>query len=193
MLSNSFHENYVLVGPQDAGFTLGHEKSEEKTYYLGVMYGYHHETKERCLAGASEKGYLGVVKYLMSQGANVHASHALAWASEHGHLKVVKYLVSQGADVHADDDYVLELASYNGHLEVVKHLISQGMDVGRALVSASCNGHLEVVKYSIGNVEAGTHTSDEDYALGLASQNGHLEVVKCLIEAGADVHEWLHI
>jgi ankyrin repeat protein len=64
-------------------------------------------------------GNLEVVKYLVSQGADITAddNHALRWASAYGHLKVVKYLVSQGADVHADDNYAVE-----GHLDVVKFL-----------------------------------------------------------------------
>ena len=45
-------------------------------------------------------------------------------ASKYGHLEVVKYLVSNGANIHAQNDWALILASENGHLEVVKYLES---------------------------------------------------------------------
>ena len=48
----------------------------------------------------------------------------------YGHLEVVKYLVEQGADIHAHDydgpDASLRMASENGHLDVVDYLISKG-------------------------------------------------------------------
>jgi hypothetical protein len=37
---------------------------------------------------------------------------------------VVKYLVENGANIHARDDEALRLASYNVHIEVVKYLES---------------------------------------------------------------------
>jgi ankyrin repeat protein len=43
-------------------------------------------------------------------------------ASEYGHLEVVKYLVEQGADIHAFDDYALRFANSNKHREVVNYL-----------------------------------------------------------------------
>ncbi len=61
------------------------------------------------LRRASENGHLEIVKYLVSQGVNVHtrSNYALRFASQNGHLEVVKYLLSQEADVHADDDFAL--------------------------------------------------------------------------------------
>ena len=96
MLSNPFQAKYVLVEPRnDAKFTLRCGKNEERAYYLDAIYGYHRGTKEECLAGASEKGYLGVTQYLVGVGADIHAEHdeALKMASEEGHLEVVKYLM----------------------------------------------------------------------------------------------------
>jgi len=48
----------------------------------------------------------------------------LCWAAERGHLEVVKYLIENGANIHAADDYALRWAAYNGHLEIVKYLQS---------------------------------------------------------------------
>ncbi len=53
-------------------------------------------------------------------------SKILIAASEDGNLDVVKYLVSQGADIHADKDWALGLAAENGHLAIVKYLKLQG-------------------------------------------------------------------
>ena len=71
---------------------------------------------------------LEVVKYLVSQGADLRAdvNYDVEVASENGHLEVVKYLVSQGANVQNRDNWAVQVASENGHLEVVKYLVSQG-------------------------------------------------------------------
>ena len=44
----------------------------------------------------------------------------------HGKLKIVKYLVSQGANIRSYNDRAVRWASENGHLETVKYLVSQG-------------------------------------------------------------------
>ena len=139
MLSNPFQTNYVLVEPPNVRFTPKREKSQERAYYLGAAYSY----SRGCLAEASKKGYLGVVKYLVGCGANIHTDEdgALRSASGEGHLEVVKYLVSQGADTHSLHDDSLKCASMKGHLDVVKYLLSQGADVhamsDSALICAS--------------------------------------------------------
>ena len=130
MLNDSFQTNYVLVEPRNVRFTLRREKSEKRSYYLGVVYDYkkgcfgegHLETS---LVFASTKGYLETVKFLVTRGANIHANHdkALRFASRDGHLDVVKYLIGVGADVHADDDHALKCASNNGRLDVSQFLI----------------------------------------------------------------------
>src|SRR5437867_4020276 len=69
------------------------------------------------LSLASEKDQLGVVKYLVNKGANVHAHDDLALrrASAHGHSEIVKYLISVGANVHANGNQALIWASERGH------------------------------------------------------------------------------
>ncbi|WP_353848233.1 ankyrin repeat domain-containing protein [Alcaligenes faecalis] len=47
-------------------------------------------------------------------------------ATATGHLPIVKYLVSQGACIHAEDDEALKSSAYNNHLRVVAYLIEQG-------------------------------------------------------------------
>ncbi|AQN68735.1 ankyrin repeat protein [Saudi moumouvirus] len=43
-----------------------------------------------------------------------------------GHLDVVKYLIKNGADVHANNDRALELASECDYKKIVKYLIKNG-------------------------------------------------------------------
>ena len=82
-------------------------------------------------------------------------NEALTFASQEGHIDIVKYLVENGADIHARDELALREASENGHVEVVKFLLENGADIhGRdylgsdaALREASNNGHVEVVNY----------------------------------------------
>ena len=123
---------------------------------------------------------------------------ALVRASQYGHLDIVKYLVEEGAYIHAWEDYSLIMAGENGHLEVVKYLVEKGANIGydlstgydsstgddssigydSSLILASKNGHLDIVKYLVekgANIHAGN-----DEALRLASQKGHKDVVDYL-------------
>ena len=150
---------------------------ESKEYKSGNFKNQYHLTKhypgfsnekgldgipDKSLKFASIMGHFDVIKYLVKDGADIHANSeaALRYASEKGHLEIVKYLVGQGADVHAVNDDALKYASEWGHLEVVKYLIESGVDIH----------------------------SDEDYAVRWASENGHLPLVKWLVENGADIH-----
>lgn len=80
---------------------------------------------------AATLGHLGVVKYLVEQGANIHAldDDALCYASKNGHFDIVKYLVEHGANIHAGDDGALRWASRNGYFDIVKYLVEHGADI----------------------------------------------------------------
>jgi hypothetical protein len=116
---------------------------------------------DTALRWSSYDGYLEVVKYLVENGADIHANngYALKYASQHGYLEVVKFLVENGADIHVGNDCALRCASF-GRLDIVKYLVEHGADIH----------------------------ADNDYALKYASQHGYLEVVKFLVENGADIH-----
>ena len=105
--------------------------------------------KNDAVIEVSKNGHLEVVKYLVSQGADIKTrdNYAVRWASRNGHLEVVKYLVSQGADIKTRDNYAVIWASRNRHLEVIKYLVSQGADIkdqnNKAVRLASTNDILK--------------------------------------------------
>ena len=83
---------------------------------------------------AARRGHLGVVKFLVGAGADVHATNeydstALHRAARYGHLSVVEFLVGAGAAVYArddDGDTALHWAAANGHLSVVEFVSGRG-------------------------------------------------------------------
>ena len=52
-----------------------------------------------------------------------------------GRVNIVKYLVDNGANIHADDDCALREAAVNGYLEVVKYLVEKGANIHAPIVS----------------------------------------------------------
>ena len=71
------------------------------------------------------------MKYLLSQGANVHANkdYAIRWSASTGNLILVKLLVKHGADIHAEDEYALQRCAIRGYFDVMKFLVEQGAKV----------------------------------------------------------------
>jgi ankyrin repeat protein len=70
-----------------------------------------------------------VVRYLINQGANIHAQNneTLRWSAYYAHLEVVRYLINQGANIHANNNGALQWSSQNGYLEVVQQLFGRSM------------------------------------------------------------------
>ena len=104
---------------------------------------------------ACRKGQIDQVKYLVKQGADIHANNneALRLASKYGKYDVVKYLVENGA---ANNDKALRLASKYGHIHIVKYLVEQGaVDIharDKALRLAGEYGHIHIVKYLLSSL-----------------------------------------
>ncbi len=95
-----------------------------------------------------KEGNLEGIKELLDKGAD--NGYALIWSAHNGYLEVVKYLVSLGADIHTQYEYALCRSAGNGHLEVVKYLVSLDADIHAdyegALIWSAEKGHLEIVK-----------------------------------------------
>ncbi|KAK7456347.1 hypothetical protein VKT23_010593 [Stygiomarasmius scandens] len=150
-------------------------------------------------------GHLGVVKYLVEQGADVNTvgglyGTALQAAASEGHLDVVTFLHEKGADVNAvGGEYgtALHAAAWRGRLDVVKFLHEKGADVndvggeyGTALQAAAWRGHLDVVKF-LHEKGADVNAAGEEYGTALQAPAGwrySIDVVKFLHEKGADVN-----
>jgi len=170
---------------------------------------------------------LQVIRELVDQGANIHVEndYALTWAAKNGYLDIVKYLVSKGADVncsailHAARQGHLSIVTYliecgvtsalkakalgwvnsgsispQMKLQMVKYLVEQGADIHLeaewALRDAAADGLLHIVKY-LHSCGADLHANQEG-ALENAIFHNHLDVVKYLIEQGAVVSQVLH-
>jgi len=84
-------DNETLKGFPELSANLIEISAEYKIYEVTDMQDKFYKT---CAYGK-----LKIVKYLVSQGANIRSynDRAVRWASENGHLETVKYLVSQGA------------------------------------------------------------------------------------------------
>ncbi|WP_434732471.1 ankyrin repeat domain-containing protein [Wolbachia endosymbiont of Zygogramma bicolorata] len=154
---------------------------------------------------ASYNGNFSVVKYLISEGADVNARSEDDWvplhlASYNGELDVVKYLINKGADVNTTELLYhvtpLHLAAYHGKLSIIKYLISEGADVNARNRSnwtpihrAAHSGKLDVVKYLISKgAEINAKSIYNDTPLHLAVYSGMLDVVVYLVSQDAEIN-----
>ena len=153
---------------------------------------------------AVEGGSLAVVRYLVSQGAEVNESNNAGWTALHlaaqmGHLGIVDYLLGQGAEVAKGDvDGIspLHVAAFIGRCDVTEHLLRRGAEVNgatkekgsRALHVGVQNGHLDITKGLL-NHGAEIDATDNDgwTPLHIAAQNDHIDVMKCLLQHLPDV------
>jgi ankyrin repeat protein len=67
-------------------------------------------------------GYLEGVQLLVDHGADVNYINHLHQATVMGHLPIVKYLVSQGANISANNYSAERLAQNNNYVEIVEYL-----------------------------------------------------------------------
>ncbi|KAL9099155.1 MAG: hypothetical protein Q9163_005304 [Psora crenata] len=148
--------------------------------------------------------YDEVVKYLVSQGANVNSTDVRGRTPLHracfrGYENIVRYLVSQGANVNSTDvDWTtpLHCACSHGDEEVIKYLVSQGANVNSTDVDGTtplhcvCSyGNDEVIKYL---VSQGANFNSTDLRgrtpLHHVCALGYEDVVEYLISQGANVN-----
>ncbi|XP_040828533.1 ankyrin repeat and KH domain-containing protein 1 isoform X1 [Ochotona curzoniae] len=158
------------------------------------------ETQETALTLACCGGFSEVADFLIKAGADIElgCSTPLMEASQEGHLELVKYLLTAGANVHATTatgDTALTYACENGHTDVADVLLQAGADLehesegGRTpLMKAARAGHLCTVQFLISkgaNVNRAT-TNNDHTVVSLACAGGHLAVVELLLAHGAD-------
>jgi len=190
--SDYYIHDLRLINPTNSDTYLFNGCKKGRLDLVMVAINNRNVTDDNCyyLYTAVEGGNLEVVKYLVSQGADIRTGDdsSVKSACWNGRLEILKYLVSRGADIHAGNDSSVRQASIKGHLEVVKYLVSQGADIhaGNTVEWASQKGHLEVVKYLV-DMGADIHSND-DHAVRYASAQGHLEVIKYLVSQCADIH-----
>lgn len=79
------------------------------------------------LCEASRKGFIEIVKCLITLGADVNIDNdaAIRGAALGGRLEVIKYLVEHGANIHADNDAPLRYAIHDCMYDIVAYLIGQ--------------------------------------------------------------------
>ncbi|KAG7382670.1 Leucine-rich repeat serine/threonine-protein kinase 2 [Phytophthora pseudosyringae] len=148
------------------------------------------------LIWAAHWGHLGVVRYLVEQGANQEVvdnegNTALVRAAELNHLEVVQYLIRRAVGV--------EPTNHNRWTPLFwdvfrRYLVGRGSnnDVrdnegNTALMGAARGGHGEVVRYLIRrgvDIEATNHMGWT--ALIWAAASGKYDVVRYLVERGAN-------
>jgi hypothetical protein len=165
------------------------------------------------LAAAAEKDDMETVSLLLEKGADPNAScWALVHAAKNGNEGMVKALLSRGADVNSGKGCKFKAYAYyggalvsaaqNGRLGVVKTLIKGGANleaaeedpfegpVATALMYAAEKGYFDIVRAL---VEAGADIESENYqgstALMWAAANDRPEIVEYLIEKGAEIHK----
>ncbi len=109
---------------------------------------------------------------------NIFESYIMIPAKK-GYLDVIKYLVSQGADVE-NDEHALENAAQNNHLDIVKYLVSHGAwAIDSALFDASFNGNIEIMEYLL-DEGANMHNYDEG-PINMAAQGHHIDALEYLL------------
>lgn len=58
---------------------------------------------------------------------------AIVLSSTSGHLEITKFLISNGADIHAQDDKALKKATLNKHIRIVEELFDNSSDQKKSL------------------------------------------------------------
>ncbi|RDH39931.1 MAG: hypothetical protein CFE62_006395, partial [Candidatus Aquirickettsiella gammari] len=166
---------------------------------------------------AATSGRLEIIKYLISQGADLSAADNIGDSTmdktiKAGHLHVVKYLINeQGLDVNTPNrlsgQIPLHLAADSGRLDIIRYLLDQGADLSTTdtisespLDKAIKTNRLNTVSYLIEHqqmLDSHQHMNVALMALFKAIRHAQLDIVKNLLKTqnnlataslGSDLH-----
>jgi ankyrin repeat protein len=157
----------------------------------------------RWLAVAGQKRHLGLIKYLVDEGAALDAKippddrTVLHVAAAVGDIDLLKYLVAKGIKIQDKTPAghnALHFAVEGGHKAMVAFLLDKGVSVKDTayppLHTAVMRGDLEIAALLLArgaDVNQVFTSVVESTALGEAARAGKLEAVKFLLTKGADV------
>jgi ankyrin repeat protein len=199
-------QNHDGQTPMD--FASKHGNVEAIKYLIDDL----HATYNNNIFNAAEKGYIGLVRYLVEfKGASVSAKdkddrtppfYAATGANQKGgHLNVLRYFLDEKkADTRQKDKKgytLLHAAVRSGPLDVVKYLVEEKrLDVnakdksGFTVLFLSLHGHqFDVFKYLLEEKKADFRTpSPWGTCLHEAAVRGFLDFAKALVENGADMN-----
>ena len=156
------------------------------------------------LTFATIQGYTDVVKFLLSEGADLSTARsdgvtALQFACGNGLLEIVKAIVLKfpravNGPISSQSIFPLQYASLNGHTHVVEYLLQNGADPNvcaadgaTALIVACIYCHVDIAKMLLDAGADPNMVSEDGYsALMMASSNGYSEMVRLLLNYKAD-------
>ncbi|GKZ38746.1 hypothetical protein AbraIFM66950_011182 [Aspergillus brasiliensis] len=172
-----------------------------------------HPTELGPLEVAARRGNIGLVEFLLDQGANIDVQDAYSEDNEYhtgsaytalqiaafwGHTAVVECLLDRGADANAVRQTLgtpLHAALEGGHFDVADMLLSGGAEIdkhwgifGSCLQVSSERGDIETVRFLLerdANIE--DRGGENGNALQVACNAGHIDIIKLLLDSGADV------
>ncbi len=81
-----------------------------------------------CLKAACINGRVKTVKFLIENGADIHANNdkPLYYACKYGYINIVELLIGHGANVHANFDAALKISKKNRKTQIIKLLLESG-------------------------------------------------------------------
>jgi ankyrin repeat protein len=128
------------------------------------------ETNETELHIAAESGQLEMLKWLVSEGCDVHyvdkkGNNALYKATLNGHFNCIQYLVHKNVDINSLNAHTRGTMFYAAHsknIDIVKFLVAHGGDIH------------------------GTHGYDKNTLLHAAANN--FEMIHLLVSLGVDIN-----